>query len=116
MRAVKGLSIRIARRLNAHLERSGTVFEDRYHARTLATPREVRNALAYVLLNARHHDRNPTRATRLDPCASGAHFDGWSRRCPCERDDDPAVVERSCWLLRVGWRRHGLISPDFVPG
>jgi REP element-mobilizing transposase RayT len=43
-RGMHGLGVRLARRINAHLDRSGNVFE-RYHARSLCTPREVRNAL-----------------------------------------------------------------------
>jgi hypothetical protein len=31
------------------------VLTERYHLRLLPTPKEVRNALRYVLLNARHH-------------------------------------------------------------
>ena len=34
---------------------SGPVLHGRYHLRILRTPREVRRALAYVLLNARKH-------------------------------------------------------------
>jgi hypothetical protein len=34
---------------------AGPVLHGRYHLRVLRTPREVRNALAYVLLNARKH-------------------------------------------------------------
>jgi hypothetical protein len=66
-RGMRGLGGRLARRINAHLGRSGRVFE-RYHARSLSTPREVYNALRYVLLNARHHaagSRAPPRP-RLD--------------------------------------------------
>src|SRR5688572_5117615 len=44
---MQGLSIRIARGLNRACARSGKVFTQRYHARSLATPREVRNARAY---------------------------------------------------------------------
>ena len=47
-RGVKGLSIRIARSLNRTLERKGRVFADRYGARILRTPTDVRNALAFV--------------------------------------------------------------------
>ena len=36
-------------------ERRGSVFADRYHDRVLKTPREVRNALRYVLGNGRKH-------------------------------------------------------------
>ena len=54
-RGVQGLAIRIAKALNKLWRRRGTVFADRYHDRILKTPREVRNALVYVLGNARHH-------------------------------------------------------------
>jgi REP element-mobilizing transposase RayT len=54
-RAMQGLAVRLARQLNRSLERRGTVFADRYHHRALTTPRQVRNALAYVLCNARKH-------------------------------------------------------------
>lgn len=79
-RGVQGLSIRMARRLNLSLERSGRVFSERYHARALRTPREVRHALAYVLLNERRHLAKE-RALSLppwyfDPCSSACEFEG----------------------------------------
>jgi hypothetical protein len=46
---LQGLAIRVAKAINRTLARHGTVWADRYHARTLRTPREVRNALVYVL-------------------------------------------------------------------
>ena len=54
-RGIQGLKIRIARGLNRQLVRRGKVFADRFHSRILKTPREVRNALAYVLHNRRSH-------------------------------------------------------------
>ena len=54
-RGMQGLAIRLARRVNGALGRTGGMFADRYHARALGTPREVRNALAYVLLNRQRH-------------------------------------------------------------
>ena len=54
-RGMQGLAIRIARGLNRLWERKGKVFADRYHDRILRTPREVRNALRYVLNNGRRH-------------------------------------------------------------
>src|SRR5262245_59168549 len=54
-RGIQGLAIRIARALNKLWARKGKVFADRYHDRVLRTPREVRNAIAYVMGNARHH-------------------------------------------------------------
>src|SRR6266704_1579097 len=54
-RALQGLSIRVARGLNRMMGRKGRVFDDRYHARVLRTPTEVRHAMRYVLENARKH-------------------------------------------------------------
>jgi REP element-mobilizing transposase RayT len=120
-RGIKGLQVRVARRLNTLLARTGRVFGDRYHARALETPREVRSGLAYVLLNARKHARQsgrPLRSERADPCSSAVYFDGWKRpiRCAVERRDPPPVEPPRTWLLRIGWRRRGLISPAEVPG
>ena len=54
-RGVQGLAIRIARRVNSALKRRGKLFGQRFHARTMKTPRDVRNTLRYVLLNRKHH-------------------------------------------------------------
>ncbi|HEY4116912.1 MAG TPA: hypothetical protein VGM56_03600, partial [Byssovorax sp.] len=54
-RGVQGICIRFAKAINRVLGRRGRVFADRYHAVPLRSPRQTRNALAYVLLNARHH-------------------------------------------------------------
>jgi hypothetical protein len=118
--------IRAARALNASFARRGRIFAERYHARALKTPREVRNALCYVLNNARHHaaDRGARiDETWFDPCSSAAWFDGW--KAPRSRDTwrartlldtpNPCAKPRT-WLLSVGWRRHGLIALDTIPG
>ena len=52
---MKSIAARFARAVNRALNRSGKVLRDRYHFRVLKTPTEVRNALRYVLLNARRH-------------------------------------------------------------
>ena len=72
---MKGLLVRIARRLNRAWRRRGSIFADRYHVRALRTPREVRNALVYVLHNARRHGIAYRGA---DPFSSGPWFDGWA--------------------------------------
>jgi REP element-mobilizing transposase RayT len=54
-RAIQGLSIRIAKGLNRMMGRTGRVLGDRYHARVLRTPTEVRRAVHYVVENARKH-------------------------------------------------------------
>jgi hypothetical protein len=59
---------RIARAVNRAFGRRGPVLAERFHLRVLRTPRDVRNVLAYVLLNAR---RAPDRrALRIDPASS----------------------------------------------
>ena len=53
--------------------RRGSVFPDRYHVRILKTPRQVRNCLAYVLNNWRHHGEDKglrSRTWHLDPYSS----------------------------------------------
>ncbi|HEY3358468.1 MAG TPA: transposase, partial [Polyangia bacterium] len=75
--AVRRVAIRVALAVNRLLARRGPVWGDRYHRRDLTTPREVRNALVYVLCNARKHGRP---VADLDPCSSARWFDGWRRR------------------------------------
>jgi putative transposase len=115
-RAMKGLCGRIALALNRIAERRGRVFADRYHSRQLHTPREVRNVLAYVLNNARKHG---VHVEGLDPCSSASVFDGWRERgtrvLAVLEHAIPPVAEARSWLLREGWRRHGLIGVMEVP-
>ncbi len=116
---MKSIGARLARALNRVFQRKGPVLDGRYHHRLLRTPREVRNGLAYVLLNVRKHWRQRHGApppARLDAASSGAWFDGWRRMREREPDAGPQVVARPrTWLLRTGWRRHGLIDPAEVP-
>ena len=67
-RGMKGLGVRIARRLNRVMGRRGRVLADRYHARALRTLAEVRNARNYLTTNAHHHDG----LVGADPYASTA--------------------------------------------
>ena len=104
--------------------RRGRVFSDRYHARAIASPRGVRHALAYVLNNWRRHGRDQGMESMfwaIDPFSSATSFAGWSGdelpRDESLETDGPLPVSRSeTWLLTVGWKRHGLISPTEVPG
>jgi putative transposase len=55
-RGMQGLGVRIAVRMNRMMRsRRGRVVGDRYHARILRTPSEVRNVRRYLLTNAEKH-------------------------------------------------------------
>ena len=114
----RGLAIRIAMRLNHLLGRKGRVFAERYHAVPLGSPRQVRRALAYVLLQERRHAAGRQRAltTRLDRCSSAPGFDGFNNVAARAGPWSETVVEAGTWLLATGWRRHGTIDPREVPG
>lgn len=117
-KGMQGLSIRLARGINKAAGRKGRVFADRFHARILRTPREVRNCLRYILNNTRRHRRRDVFHPRwVDPCSSARYFDGWRGESWRPPDAEPWPVARpKTWLLRVGWRRHGLIPLDARPG
>jgi REP element-mobilizing transposase RayT len=120
-RAMKCISARVARAVNRIFRRrGGGVLLGRYHVRALRTPREVRNAIAYVLFNARKHFAQRyghAPPVRLDEASSGRWFDGWSHRLqPLSSHEPPPVAPPRTWLLRVGWRRHGAIRLWEVPG
>jgi putative transposase len=109
-RGMQGLLVRLARALNRLWNRRGSLLADRFHARALRTPREVRSALVYVLHNARHHG---LRLPGIDPCSSGPWFDGWKQILALAAGFPG--VRPSTWLLREGWRRHGLIGIEESP-
>ena len=54
-RGLMGVAIRLARAVNRVVGRRGSVWADRYHARSLRTPREVRHGIVYVLMNWKKH-------------------------------------------------------------
>lgn len=117
-----GLEVRLARRLNRSLGRRGRFFADRYHARTLKTPSEVRSALHYVLNNHAHHmsSGRPRGGAAMDPCSSAIWFDGWNRRIesmePWQKEllaQPRPTANATVWLLTTGWRQHGLL---ILPG
>lgn len=121
---MRSLENRMTKALNKLLGRQGSIFDGRYHAKVLKNPRVVRNALAYVLLNARKHGEHRASAPGLsglwiDPYSSAYYFDGWKAR-PGGRlgappPGPPPVQAPASWLLRVGWRPHGLIHPSETP-
>lgn len=98
-RAMKGLCVRIARRLNRVTGKKGTVFADRYHAHILRTPWEIRNAIRYVAENSRIHALRAGRrwSNKPDPYAGGP--------CPLRflASCRELIVEPRAFLLRQAW-------------
>jgi REP element-mobilizing transposase RayT len=135
-RGMKSLASLFAFAVNRAFGRTGRVLADRYHLRVLTCPRQVRNALAYVLLNARRHAAKRIarlarrgmkvaplpRAGRLDGASSARWFDGWrpdvevKRPPPYSLGIRPVVAEPRTWFLQTGWRIHGLLDPNGIPG
>ena len=141
--ALRGLMIRLAMRVNRLLFRRGRFWADRWHGNALTSPRQVRNALVYVLKNRHKHAGSAAHATRahagsaahatqahagsaahaapparwLDPLSSAQWFDGFAAPIPIAfRSLGPiSIVSPVSWLLRLGWRRHGLIESNEVP-
>jgi REP element-mobilizing transposase RayT len=128
-RGMQGLAVRLAKSLNKMMGRRGAVLADRYFARALTTPWEVKAALHYVLNNHRRHAYQRGRALPsgwVDPFSSAWLFDGWAvapRFRPCSIHDPrgspqapPHIVPARTPLLVTLWRYAGLLHPDYVPG
>jgi hypothetical protein len=111
-RGMHSLLLRVRHALRRVWSTSGRHLADRFHARALRTPREVRNALVYVLHNRRKH---ASVAVALDPCSSAVWFDGWLEP-PSPRPGRSPLAPPRTWLLRAAWRRHGRIGLDERPG
>jgi putative transposase len=130
-RGMQALQISAAKHLNAAMAvrtgkpRRGGVFVDRYHARIIRSPRQARNALAYVLNNWRKHRENRAAMSlehgwKIDPFSTAPVFTGW-------RDIDASAIawpaayeplpvwEAKTWLLREGWKKHGLLLSTEIP-
>jgi REP element-mobilizing transposase RayT len=133
-RGMQGLSIRMAKALNNVMGRKGRVFADRYHARILKTPAEVRAALGYVLKNRLRHSRQQNKSLPkgfVDPFSSAVFFlEGisprgiagkvpeWRARFARLRQglEEVEVAVPRTWLVQKGWRRAGAIDMTANPG
>jgi REP element-mobilizing transposase RayT len=126
-RGMQGFEISAAKHINRALSkelgrrRIGQVFADRYHAKQLTSPTQVRHGLCYVRNNWRRHGEDkklPGRA--YDPFSSSEYSDGWDDEAQTYwlgDDDELLPISRpQSWLLSAGWKRAGLLSPWEVPG
>lgn len=116
---MRSFTIRLAKAMNVRFERRGRFFDHRYDARALRSPREVRNALQYVLLNVRKHEAEHGRTLSrewIDERSTGVTFDGWDTSLPLTCAKDFGTSPAQTWLLRTGWRVHGRLRVDAIPG
>ena len=99
----------------------GSVFKGRYHLHILKNPREVKNALEYVLLNESKHRRL---IEYVDPYSSGRVFQDWKKLLGYRfkylieadfeffaknqgpsLDLDAVLSPPQSWLAKRGWMR-----------
>jgi REP element-mobilizing transposase RayT len=122
-RAMRSLSIRIAKRINQLMGERGVRIRDRYFMSVLKSPLDVNMARKYVINNHRRHAAQFGRRLApgfIDPCSSALWFDGWSD--PPEPVDDPCpdlppgIVAPRSDALRFSWKMYGLLDPSYVPG
>src|SRR5688572_951051 len=84
---------------------------------------QVHHALTYALNNHRKHvwqrwgrELGPD---WLDPYSSGPWFEGWDYLPDYFGFNAPGpnpIEPPRTWLLRTGWKRHGPIRLDAIPG
>lgn len=114
-RGMKSFLVRATRLLNKALGRArGSVWKGRYHRTDLTTPRQVRNALVYILNNGRKHGVVSRTELVIDACSSARWFGGWS--IPRNVREGPSPLQPATTaLLRYLWQRHGKIHPLEMP-
>lgn len=114
-RGMKSFSVRANRLFNAALGRGrGRVWGDRYHREDLTTPKQVRNALVYVLGNFRKHDPVAKPPRVIDGCSSARWFSGWYVVRDKDEGPRPTPVAETKLLAEL-WKRHGLLHPGEGP-
>lgn len=111
---IKSFAIRFSLGVRALINIKGSLFNGRYHLHILKTPREVKNAIAYVLQNFAKHTKL---LLHIDQFSSAAWFGGWSklfgaaRAGPILEGRDGArklpefLSPPRTWLGREGWQR-----------
>lgn len=132
-RGMQGLEIRIAKQINALVNRTGKLWADRFFSRALTSPRAVHHAIGYVLGNFRKHasKRRHRISYRIDPYSSAPYFTGFAELAGlAPRDRAPApelpltprgvpppesaqeipLLAATTWLADVGWKRAGKLA------
>ena len=104
-RRMKGFGARFAKAVNRMMGRvRGKVLAERYHAVPLRSPKQVRNALLYVLENhARHGARSSFNALAGPDPFAGTSVRAVARGFPAL--PAPLLSAPRSWVLRVGIER-----------
>jgi REP element-mobilizing transposase RayT len=102
-RGMKRITIRLAKRWNKLWERKGAVFDDHYHSVVLDTPTRVRNALVYVLQNAKRHGVRLRGV--LDHYSTAPAFESWREQAAVASAELYPRAQPEGWGLRKGWLR-----------
>ena len=131
--AVRGVAIRVAKAINALCNRKGRVFGDRYHARVLRSPGEVRRVRHYVRDNFRKHlrERLQTQRTQAQAAWISVGVDNhamlqqilqsceWIDPCSSQaaRADGKTWPVGRCWLLSAdaAARARGFVAQRRTP-
>lgn len=113
-RGMKSIGCRFGKAVRKIAGGVGSVFKGRFHIHVLKSPREMKNALAYVLLNQSKHERL---IPYIDKFSTARFFRDWKgllgrKIGPILEDYETKQRElpdylsppRS-WLAREGWRR-----------
>jgi hypothetical protein len=82
---------------------------------SLDTPTQLRNALVYVLQNAKRH--GVTLRGLLDHCSTAPAFESWREQRPvCASEFYPRAMQRT-WGLNKGWllAKGGRLSVHELP-
>ena len=110
---VRGLMVRIARRVNRLLCRRGRFWADRWHGRDL----EGRGKFAMRWFMCFRNHKKHAGSAALDPLSSAGSFDGFASTLPktFRSIGPPCVARAKTWLLKTGWRRRGLIELSEAP-
>ncbi len=116
-KAMQKLAISLAKRLDwlwskMTASKIGRIFKERYHQHVLKTAQEARNALVYVIQNAKKHGE--IRAHERDFYSSARFFDGFTNAKP-QPLPDKLLSRATAWLLTTAWRQKGLIPVSEVP-
>jgi len=98
---MRALLIRIAKRLNRVMGKSGRLYADRFHERALTSARQVRNVVRYVLGN---HAKHMAQVGKAHLAADVDRFSSANLALDDARTGPPWSRAES-WLLRIGWLR-----------